>query len=370
MKKYFILSFLIFSVLFYVSELNAQDKQKKRILKPLESLNENSSNHSRIPEDMGKYSPLLYAYANINISRDTFPQNEPSVKINAKYPNQVVAAWRDFRTGVNPAIRRIGYSYSTNGGINWSVSSLVPIVNPSYDKASDPVVVSDTAGNFYIATVSIFNSNRLDLMVYKSTDGGVSFPVAYFAQGGNPHLEDKEWMVCDLSRNSPYLNTLYISWTRFFNGNLPHIMVTKSTNGGINWSVPVQLTTTINDVQGSCPAVGPNGELHVVWGEYTASENIIKYCKSTNGGTNFSTPINITQGLTPNLPISTSNLSIPSIGCDISGGPRNGWIYTVLCDSRNGDPDIFLTRSTNGGNNWSTPVRVNDDAINNGKLQC
>jgi hypothetical protein len=36
-------------------------------------------------------------------------------------------------------------------------------------------------------------------------------------------------------------------------------------------------------------------------------------------------------------------------------------------DARNGDPDILAIYSVNGALNWSvTPVRVNDDAINNG----
>ena len=33
------------------------------------------------------------------------------------------------------------------------------------------------------------------------------------------------------------------------------------------------------------------------------------------------------------------------------------------------DPDIVMIRSTNGGTTWSTPVRVNNDALNNGKDQ-
>lgn len=370
MKRELIITFSFLVILLTIRIANSQENQRKIFSKPLELQFENENKFSRLPVDIGKYSPLPYPYTNINISGDTFPQNEPSVKFNAKYPNKVVAAWRDFRTGVSPTIRRIGYTYSTNGGISWAQSNLLPILSSNHPKASDPVVVSDLDGNFYIATISISNTGSLDILVFKSTDGGITFPLYYFAQGGAPHLEDKEWMVCDLSNTSPYKNSLYISWTRFFGGNTPHIMVTKSTNGGMNWSTAVQLTNTTSDVQGSCPAVGPGGELYVVWGEFTSTQNIIKFSKSTNGGYNFTAPTSLTQGETPFIPISSSNLSIPSIACDISGGQRNGWVYTVLCDSRNGDPDIFMTRSTNQGNNWSAPIRVNNDAIGNGKLQC
>lgn len=369
MKKNIYIIFSILSILLTIQTINAQENWKNKISKPLELLFENTLEKSRIPVDMSYYSPLPNPYMNINVSADTFPQNEPSVKFSAKYPNRVVAAWRDFRTGVNPAIRRIGYSYSTNGGVSWAQSSLIPILDPNHPKASDPVLTSDTEGNFYLATVSITNVGNLDLLVFKSTDGGVTFPIYYFAQGGSPHLEDKEWIVCDVNNSSPYKDNLYISWTRFFGGSTPNICVTKSSNGGMNWSTPVQISTTSN-VQGSFPCVGPNGELHVVWAYYTATEIRTHYSKSTNAGTNFSTPITISQGLNPDIVITSSDVTFPTIACDLSGGPRNGWLYTVFCDARNGDADVFLTRSTNSGINWSNPVRINNDVIGNGKLQC
>src|SRR5690242_21324516 len=45
-------------------------------------------------------------FPNIDISQDASPQNEPSVRISHADPNHVLAAWRDFRTGVTPAVRR------------------------------------------------------------------------------------------------------------------------------------------------------------------------------------------------------------------------------------------------------------------------
>ncbi|HEX6728448.1 MAG TPA: sialidase family protein, partial [Pyrinomonadaceae bacterium] len=36
---------------------------------------------------------------------------------------------------------------------------------------------------------------------------------------------------------------------------------------------------------------------------------------------------------------------------------------------RNGDPDVFVMASRDGGATWSGPVRVNDDPLKNGKVQ-
>ncbi|HXC05304.1 MAG TPA: hypothetical protein VNZ86_11165, partial [Bacteroidia bacterium] len=50
--------------------------------------------------------------------------------------------------------------------------------------------------------------------------------------------------------------------------------------------------------------------------------------------------------------------------CDISHGPDRGTIYINWSDQRNGsgDADVWLVKSTDGGNAWSAPLRVNDDA--------
>lgn len=88
-------------------------------------------------------------YLNLNLSSNPAPQNEPTIRISRTDKNLVVAAWRDFRLGyTNPIIRRIGYTYSTDGGETWAPSQLLPDPGPTYVSQSDPVLTSDTAGNF------------------------------------------------------------------------------------------------------------------------------------------------------------------------------------------------------------------------------
>ena len=111
-------------------------------------------------------------------------------------------------------------------------------------------------------------------------------------------------------------------------------------------------------------------DLDWLGGNESSPSDIIYFDKSTNGGASFGTDMNIAQGTSPQIPITSSNVTFPSIAVDVSGGPRNGHVYVTWCDARNGDPDIFLIKSTNGGVNWSSPLRINDDAVSNGKLQC
>ena len=48
---------------------------------------------------------------------------------------------------------------------------------------------------------------------------------------------------------------------------------------------------------------------------------------------------------------------------DNSGSPFTGSLYVAWADQRNGenDTDIWISRSANRGDNWSAPVKVNQD---------
>jgi hypothetical protein len=54
---------------------------------------------------------------------------------------------------------------------------------------------------------------------------------------------------------------------------------------------------------------------------------------------------------------------MPVTVCDLSGGAHHGTIYINWSDQRNGedDTDVWLIKSTDGGQTWSERKRVNDD---------
>ncbi|MCW9066711.1 MAG: exo-alpha-sialidase [Ignavibacteriaceae bacterium] len=313
---------------------------------------------SRVPHSFApitfNYTPTAFSnFDNINISNDPFPQNEPSVRISRKNPNRVVAAWRDFRTGVTPALRRVGYSFSTDGGQSWSVSQLTPQIIPGAPLSSDPVVVVDTSGNFYIYTISI-NETTGDgeMWLFKSTDEGETFNQVYEMATG-PWFEDKEWGTTDLTPTSPFANTLYCSWTRFAANTL--ILLIRSTDEGVTWNTPVTVSD-VSGVQGSFPATSSDGDLYVAW----RGGGQIRFDKSTDGGLTFGTDKVIS---------STPNAWFPHMAVDLSGGPFHNYIYVVWNDTRNGDDDVFLGISSDGGDSWSSAMRINNDPIGNGKDQ-
>ena len=60
---------------------------------------------------------------------------------------------------------------------------------------------------------------------------------------------------------------------------------------------------------------------------------------------------------------------MPVTGVDLSDGPNKGTLYVNWIDARNGDPDVFVMSSKDGGESWTAPVRVNNDPLKNGKTQ-
>jgi hypothetical protein len=116
------------------------------------------------------------------------------------------------------------------------------------------------------------------------------------------------------------------------------------------------------------PAVGPKGEVYVVW---AGPEGLI-FKKSLNGGDTFSKEKLISKmpgGWDSPAPGVPRHNGMPVTMVDLSNGPSRGTIYVNWIDKRHGDLDVFLTMSRDGGETWTEPTRVNDDAKGNGKDQ-
>jgi len=168
-----------------------------------------------------------------------------------------------------------------------------------------------------------------------------------------------------------------MTWTQFdeYGVSTPtdssNIHFSRSLDGGLTWSTPVRLNKTAGDcvdsdstTEGAVPAVGPNGEVYVGW----AGPVGIRFNKSLDHGNSW-LPHDILVNPQPTgwdymiSGIERCN-GLPITACDISHGPHRGNIYINWSDQRNGDydTDIWLAKSTDGGNTWTAAKRVNDDS--------
>ncbi len=306
---------------------------------------------------------LLFSegFLNIKVNTDntTQIQNEQQIVINPNDTLNLVANWRDFRVGY----RQVGHAASLDGGRTWIAETL--FVEPTYNWDSDPGMTVDADGNFYAIVLSFNSTSQPNgFFLFQSTDKGLTWSLPRTVVNGVQNVfEDKELIACDRT-NSPYRGYLYVAWARFLNFSTPAIYFTRSTNQGYNWSTPIQISDTQGNLQWPVPAVGPNGEVYVAWCTY----NSIKFDRSTNGGLSFGTDKTVQSIASMNRYVKGTimTFSYPAMDVDITNGPYRGYIYIAYMDNGiDGYPDMFFTRSTDGGNTWSQKVRINDDPIGN-----
>jgi len=301
----------------------------------------------------------------LNNDNTTQLQNEEQVVVNPNNPNHVVAVWRDFRLGW----REVAFATTLDQWRTVARETLFYAHNGTqYTLDSDPGLTVDANGNFYVVILSFISTSQPNaLYVKKSTDGGLNWgPNVTVVDNVSGYFEDKELIACDRTASS-YRGYVYVTWARFGAGE--QVMLCRSTNGGASFSAPLAVTS-MSSLQWPVPTVGPNGELYIAWDAFSA----IQFSKSTNGGVTFNgthTLQNVGFGY-GYINGSIGTFSYPAIDVDISSGPRRGWVYCVYEDYEQGSTsclDMYFTRSTDGGTTWTSPLRINDDTLGNGRDQ-
>jgi hypothetical protein len=312
---------------------------------------------------------------------------EVSIAINPKNPDNMIAA--SFQTGHPPKPRAGSYHYVTfDGGKTWKT---VMTPNPANLTQGDDVIAFSNDGIAYHVHLS-FDGIRLarpvraenGMIINVSKDGGNTWSDGTAAVN---HIntvipfEDKPGLIVDNAPASRSKGNVYLAWTRFDvygSSNPEHhsqIYFSRSTDQGQTFSMPFRISDTGGDcldsdntVEGAVPAVGPKGEVYIVW----AGPLGLVFDKSLDGGLSFGKDKVIGE-IPGGWDFSIEGLGrangMPVTGVDLSNGPNKGTLYVNWIDARNGDPDVFVMSSPNGGDTWSSPVRVNDDPVKNGKAQ-
>ena len=300
-------------------------------------------------------------YENILISTVNKP-NEPSIVINPRNPDQLLAG-SNLRS----------YYYSVDGGYNWTRGEL----QSDYGVWGDPCVIIDTAGYFYFFHLSNpSDGSWIDRIVSQKYDIENDEWIADSYMGLNgTKAQDKEWAVVDSATN-----TIYVTWTQFdaYGTSDPtkfsNIHFSKSTDGGLTWSGALRINKSPGDcvdsdntTEGAVPAVGPDGEIYVAW----AVHDSIIFDRSLDGGqTWLDDDIFVSEqpgGWDYDIPGINRCNGLPVTCCDISNSPYNGTIYVNWSDQRNSphNTDIWISKSTDGGDTWTEAKRVNDDDSGN-----
>jgi hypothetical protein len=143
-------------------------------------------------------------------------------------------------------------------------------------------------------------------------------------------------------------NNVYVVWAGLGTGGRSDIFYRRSTDGGASFGGIVNLSNTVGSSQ--FPAIAASGNnVYVVWGERiesTPDRYEIFYTRSTDDGASF--------GDIVNLSITIGLSTFPAIAA--SGNN----VYVVWRDNSLGNPDIFYTRSTDGGASFGDIVNLSN----------
>lgn len=259
---------------------------------------------------------------------------------------------------------------------------------PDWHVVGDVTATFDNQGNAfwcYIAFDRLGTPNywahdvsRNGVFVRRSIDGGKTWgravAVKAFPVGTEPGIgfEDEPRIFADasLAGASPFAGNLYVGWVEW-QIDRSVMLFSRSTDAGQSWSAPVRIDRHAGLPRDDNGALGgftqtlaPDGTICAVW----ADGNSIILTESRDGGVTFSQPTPIIETAPPyfQVPGVARSDGFPQIAWGRDAEHHEGRLYVSWSDYRNGDVDVFLSSSDDGGRSWSPALRVNDDPIHNG----
>jgi hypothetical protein len=277
-----------------------------------------------------------------------------------------------------------------------SLSNGVPMT-----RAFDPTIAADSSGNLYagfIADGANWYTGGSPPMpdsgmyVAASVDGGQSWSapaqVAYDRRPiSNPDANYRYNDRCQITVGPDPQGgeNVYLAWIKDRGYNMPQpgsdIYFSYAPAQTLNFSTPIQINDLANNLANMpVPVTAADDDVYVTWLHYnvqTGGQGTIYLRRSADGGQTFPNwsgsetdhlvstinlpPLRVTQAdgtvdaLAKGAPVPAASPSDPNE------------LYIAYAADPDGpgpdEADIFFIRSTDGGHNWSTPLRVNDDAV-------
>ena len=325
-------------------------------------------------------------------------EEEPWVDVNPTNPNNLIAVWQQDRWSDGGA-HGLVTAVSHNGGATWArtyphfstCAGGTAQNGGAYDRASDPWVSFGADGTAYQFALSF---NALDsvnaVLASRSTDGGDTWsePWTIIRDSGDRDVafafNDKESVTADALK----AGYAYAAWDRFV---LPSgtsrasiegaintrtfrepIWFSRTTDGGVTWEPARNIydQSQFNGTIGSQIVVAKNGDLLDFFTEFLIHKNAdgsrgewMSVIRSTDKGVTWSKnslKIAPSRERVAFDPDTGRNIraegGLPEVAIDRASGK----LYLVWQDaSFSGVDEIAFSMSTDNGQTWSMPIKVN-----------
>ncbi len=354
-------------------------------------------------------------------------QTEPHIAVNPNDPDHAVIGAIDYSF---PSV----VAYVTfDAGENWEGPIQIPFLRDDIFGAGDPVIAFDREGNVYMVSISLgveeFTVGTAiglalisSIQIAKSQDGGFTWddPIstsrsiidtqltvdAEQKARGQVHISflDKPWLDIGPDPNNPDTDAIYVTYTRFnvinsvlYSDELPllatsevqsSIELVRSTDGGLTWSDPDNVSPVVRRVsgdtpgagdanavglkrvvQGSTPNVADDGTVYVSWLDSTDDESQEGvgeiYVARSDDGIAFNDPVLAATireaGYTPrigNFRYWGTSFPQTAIGPDGAVNVVYGGLNPAMPID---DGDVYFIRSEDFGDSWSRPVTLGGD---------
>jgi hypothetical protein len=308
---------------------------------------------------------------NENLSQGQYFDGEPYLAIDPHDPDHIVVAWIGFTVGTTTGIK---VKASFDRGNSWSASTFLPHVQPVFHSA-DPSIAFDTAGHVFACYIDFLQPvDTGGVYMVASPDGGLTWgtpsKVMDSRDDGLKLPLDRPWFRINPVTNHFYVTTKPAPWIPAPN----RAYFRTSSDEGQTWAPWRYIDTTGYligaDISGPMitPAVGSDGIFHAMYPSYVSSQNLYPgfiHASSADDGASFSYHgAYYTHTPTP------AGDSLAKVGYHLEVDPTNPLHLAFnFLNNTYGDLDVYTIQSMDGGSTWTSPVRVNDDPVGNGKMQ-
>jgi hypothetical protein len=376
------------------------------------------------PSSTGSSTPAASVSGEQRISgAQTSSRGETAIRVNRYEPRRIVAASKNLEPGAPEGYsgQQMAIFYSSDGGASWGQSYLpwaagdLHMGDPSVDWTSD--------GTAWATIVGVNASSPLLIRAYRSTDGGATWTLDNTLSSASG-FNDKDMMWVDHGPTSPFKDNVYVVWDVDGVGKMARRIgatgswqapipvgygagmdvktnqygdvfvfmpgtpgVAKSTDGGASFGPTVRIATTFAGGGYLVPANNSRGvlvylvggayrtaarnEVYAAWndlnGDPTCASGLdanstcksrIYFARSTDGGASWSVPLEI------NDPAALDDQFDPWLVVDDVTGRLAVSYYDTVGDSSRTSVNVYYQSSPDGGQSWSSPIKVSSAATN------
>ncbi len=298
--------------------------------------------------------------------------NSPSLAQNPRRPQNLALSYRVDRLRFSAAL-----AWTDDGGMTWQRTAL-PLPDGK-DRPFAPDVAFGPDGTLYVTYVNLEGSGNVpaNLWVSTSGDGGRTLSPPVLVAG---RLAFQARVAVAPS------GTVHVTWLQGSEVGLfkligsPNPIVSASSTDGARTFSPV---VTVSDpererVGAASPVIDSNGRLVVLYQDFKGDrrdfENLdgppwdepfsLVFTHSSDGGRSFAKGVEFENGVVPTRRFLVFLPVFPSFASS-----ADGTLYAAWSDGRNGDEDVFIRRSSDGGRTWEPRVRVNENPMGDGTDQ-